>query len=265
MKRENAIMENELKCPKCHKLYTYPVILLCSHNLCFACAQNAQRGIPKAGDTDEPSSGGGGNVSSINDVDNTEIDKLSLISEADSGVVCNSRPNSYVGTPTYPSLNGTGNFRISCPVCSRITNLDEQGVQSLPRNKVLENIVEKYGESKQYNTYCQLCEKDCKVATVMCEQCQIFYCDSCRTNCHPDRGPLSDHSLVSPEVGKASAKAKLLGKGSKCVDHKEETLSLYCVLCRTSVCCVCVQDGRHINHEVQPLGSMCKSQKVKRT
>ena len=260
-------MENELKCPKCHKLFTYPVLLICSHNICFACAQHLQRGITKQVDSEETSNTSQtSGTTTTSEVDNTEIDKLSLISEADSGVVCNSRPNSYVGTPSIANLaysvGGNGHFRISCPVCNRITNLDDRGVFSLPRNKALENIVDKYGESKQYNTFCQMCEKDCKVATVMCEQCQIFYCDSCKTNCHPDRGPLSDHKMVPPDEGKAAVKSKLLSKGSKCGDHVDESLSLYCVLCKASVCCVCVQDGRHINHEVQPLGAMCKSQKV---
>lgn len=261
---ENSIMESELKCPKCSKLYTYPVLLHCSHNLCFACAQAVQTRALKSTDDDASGSGSGPGSSSGTELDTQELDKLSLISEADSGVVCNSRPNSYIGTPSICNLPGLVNnlcWKITCPVCNNITNLDEQGATSLPKNRALENIVDKYGESKHYNIYCQMCEKNCNTATIMCEQCQVFYCDSCRETCHPDRGPLAEHKLVSPEEGKAALKAKNSATEPKCQDHVDESLSMYCVICKYTVCYLCVQDG-HMNHEVQALGAMCKSQKV---
>lgn len=262
-------MENELKCPKCKKLFTYPVLLNCCHSLCFACAQSLQARALKSSDTeDAPSIHSGTSSSSGTEVDLSDLDKLSLISETDSGVVCNSRPNSYVGTPSignlsYPGFVNSLCWKVSCPVCQRITSLDEQGANSLPKNRALENIVEKYGENKEINIYCQMCEKDCNTATTMCEQCQVFYCDPCRTICHPDRGPLAEHKLVSPEEGKAVLKARNNGKEAKCSDHIDENLSMYCLMCKCTVCYLCVQDGRHINHEVQALGAMCKAQKVR--
>ena len=76
------------------------------------------------------------------------------------------------------------------------------------------------------------------------------------------RGPLAQHNLVSPTDGKVILRQKHRTKELKCREHSDENLSLYCVLCKTSVCCVCVQDGQHINHDAQPLGAMCKAQKV---
>ena len=37
-------------------------------------------------------------------LDFPDMDKLSIVSETDSGVVCNSRPSSYVGTPSVANI-----------------------------------------------------------------------------------------------------------------------------------------------------------------
>ena len=254
-------MEEELKCPVCRRLYTNPVLMPCSHSLCLTCATSLQTPVQQL------QTGGEENNGTISEYgDFPDIDKLSLLSETDSGVVVSSRPNSYVGTPSIGSLffqlqgNSLG---INCPTCKRNIYLDDNGANSLPKNRVLEAVVDKYGENKQLTTYCQLCEGGTSTtATLMCEQCEVFYCNVCRDGCHPDRGPLAQHNLVPPAEGKALLRAKHKSKESKCAEHADENLSMYCVLCRMTVCYVCVQDGRHINHDVQALGAMCKSQKV---
>ena len=255
-----AKMEEELKCPVCRRLYTNPVLLPCSHSLCLACAVSVQASAQQF----QPNSEEGNN--SLVEYDYPDLDKLSLVSETDSGVVCNSRPNSYVGTPSIGclflnSVQGTS-LGIACPVCKRIVLLDEQGANILPKNRVLESIVDKYSENKQYVIHCQLCEGKSTPATLMCEQCEVFYCDHCRENCHPARGPLAKHNLVPPAEGKTLLHTKHKNKESKCAEHTDENLSMFCMLCKTTVCYICVQDGRHINHDVQALGAMCKSQKV---
>ena len=263
-------MEDELKCPVCRRLYSNPVFMPCSHALCLACAlsiQNAASHFQQSGNCDVGEVGHASTSNLSEYVDYPDVDKVSLVSETDSGVVCNSRPNSYVGTPSvgswlFHSILGN-TYGICCPTCKKVTLLDEQGANGLPKNRVLENIVDKYGESKQFAIYCQLCEGGSNVNTAseMCEQCEVFYCDSCRENCHPMRGPLAKHNLVQPAEGKALLRAKHRTESS-CQDHNAEILSMYCLICKATVCYVCVQEGRHINHEVQPLANMCKSQKV---
>ena len=262
---ESANMEEELKCPVCRRLFTNPIHLPCSHSLCLACAVHIQQPAQSFQTEIEQ------HTHKETELGDYEVDKVSLVSETDSGVVCNSRPNSYVGTPSIGSLvinNLQGSTHgISCPQCKLIIFLDDQGANGLPKNTVLENIVDKYGENKQYVIQCQLCEgegegKTTEAATLMCEQCEVFYCDACRESCHPTRGPLAKHNLVPPAQGKLLLRAKNKTREAKCSEHTDENLSMYCVLCRTTVCYVCVQDGRHINHDVQALGAMCKAQKV---
>ncbi|XP_076318701.1 E3 ubiquitin-protein ligase TRIM9-like isoform X2 [Tachypleus tridentatus] len=247
-------MEEELKCPACKHLYKNPVLLPCYHSLCLNCAlhreQPAQSPQPPPDDSD-------------NTADYPDGDKLSLVSETDSGVVCNSRPSSYIGNPNilFPPIQNSS-LSLSCPMCQKVVYFDEHGANNLPKNKTLQNIVDKYGESKELPIYCQLCEDEPKEATVMCEQCEVFYCDDCREKCHPPRGPLAAHSLVNPQQGKATLRSRSKEKKAHCGDHSAEPLGTYCMSCKIAVCGLCLTDGKHANHDVQALTGMCKAQKT---
>lgn len=256
-------MESELKCPVCSKLYWKPLLLPCSHNLCSGCAHNSQESadifLPEKDENSDH-------------LDFPEIDKLSIVSETDSGVVCNSRPCSFVSTPSITNLSLSTSlhscvYGIKCPVCKKVAFLGETGFQSLPRNHVLEAIVDKINDRKDYTDTtepkCDLCENQISEATVICEQCEIFYCDSCRKNCHPARGPFIKHNLLDPEQGIALLKSKRLQKEVKCTAHTEEVLKLFCLTCKIAICTRCHLDGPHINHETQNIGVTCKSQKVR--
>ena len=252
-------MESELKCPVCSKYYRKPLLLCCSHNLCSSCANNLQESadkfLPEKEESDFP-----------------ELDKLSIVSETDSGVVCNSRPCSFVSTPSINNLSLSSvyhvqgcSYGIKCPTCKKVTFLGEAGFQSLPRNRILDIIISKidHEDKDECETQkCDLCENESTEATVMCEQCEIFYCDSCREICHPPRGPFVKHKLLNPEEGKAYVKSKRLQKDVKCTEHTEELLSLYCLTCKIPICATCHHDGPHINHDTQAVGAICKTQKV---
>lgn len=253
-------MEEELKCPVCARLYTNPVLLPCFHNVCQACAVSIQLPAQQLSAQVEENSQG------LPDYDLGDIDKCSVVSETDSGVVVNSRPNSYVGTPSigniYFQVTQGCVTGISCPKCKRCVYFDDAGVNCLPRNRVLENIVDKYGENKNIVVKCQLCEKDAQDAALMCEQCEVFYCESCRESCHPSRGPLAKHNLVPQNQGKPLLRAKNKSRETKCLEHTEETLSMYCSNCKLTVCCMCTQDEKHQGHDVTALGGISKAQKV---
>ncbi|ESO94244.1 hypothetical protein LOTGIDRAFT_215734 [Lottia gigantea] len=266
-------MDEELKCPVCRRWYSKPLLLPCSHSICTACAvagqEPSQSLVPQHGGSvadDQVSNSGQGN----SDSDSLpEIDKLSMVSEADSGVVCNSRPGSYLGTPNVSNIYNVSNLQscpygLRCPMCSKIVLLDDFGALSLPINKVLEAIIEKYThpkETKKVHIRCELCINEAEIATTMCEQCEVFYCDTCRDGCHPARGSLAKHNLVDPTQGQNIIESKKKRKEVKCKEHSEEVLNMFCVGCKLPVCYVCSQDGRHINHDVQSLVSICKQQK----
>ncbi|XP_014251351.1 E3 ubiquitin-protein ligase TRIM9 isoform X1 [Cimex lectularius] len=240
-------MEDELRCPVCKELFSNPVLMPCYHALCLNCALLLQ--VPAANGQEQIAE---------------EVDKLSILSETDSGVVCTSRPNSYVGTPNiqgilFPPLTSSA-LALACPVCSKTVYFDENGAQNLPKYRAMQNIVDKYSEAKELVPKCELCTKEpAKPATVLCEQCEVHYCDECRENCHPARGALAKHTLTSP--GRSALRIREAAKEVFCQDHQEEPLSYYCMLCKVAVCAHC-RDTRHASHDVQAINTMCKAQKT---
>ncbi|XP_053290515.1 E3 ubiquitin-protein ligase TRIM9 isoform X9 [Pleuronectes platessa] len=276
-------MEEELKCPVCGSFFREPIILPCSHNICQACARNILVQTPDAESPQSSRASGSG----VSDYDYLDLDKMSLYSEADSGygsyggfvsaptTPCQKSPNGVrVFPPTVPQpppqhhlLPQPGslpqiprNSCITCPQCHRSLILDERGLRGFPKNRVLEGVVDRYQQSKAAALKCQLCEKSPKEASVMCEQCDVFYCDPCRLRCHPPRGPLAKHRLVPPAQGRISRRTSPR-KISTCTEHELENLSMYCVQCKTPVCYQCLEEGKHGTHEVKALGAMWKLHK----
>lgn len=296
-------MEEELRCPICKQIFANPVLLPCYHALCLACAIECQvpsatpvsnsvtaGGGPSGGGSIV--AGGGGNTivtsvqvhathnhhhhqhhqstsSSVStgsssttesvSSDQDQADKVSILSEADSGVVCcTSRPGSYAGTPNLQGLlfppSGGVVQSLACPLCRKIVFFDETGARNLPSYRTMESIIDRFCEREALR--CQMCETEPpKVASVVCEQCEIRYCDGCRELCHPARGPLAKHNLIKP-------RGPLYLRESQCTDHSE-LLTMYCLTCKIPTCQLCFNENRHNSHDVQPISSMCKSQKVR--
>lgn len=259
-------MEEELRCSVCKELFGEPVLLPCWHALCLGCAVNLQAppDSPPESTTDSTNAPGS----------DQEADKLSILSETDSGVVCSStstgsRPGSYVGTPGnggFPPSGGT--LCLSCPVCQKTVYFDEGGAHNLPKYRAMQRIIEKYLESKNIKLQCQMCENEPKDATVACEQCEVLYCDACREACHPNRGPLAAHNLGPPRGRWQSNGGKSVrGTGHDsnliCADHNGESVSLYCAQCKIAACSLCLRE-RHKPHEsdILPLAAACKAQKT---
>ena len=135
-----------------------------------------------------------------------------------------SRPSSIIGTPRLlsilsPSTSGTqvicskpfvpNNSPMLCSgSCQKGTYFpDEASLSTAPTNLALQNVLERYlAQHPSQNPdppkeptsppTCQLCENGIQPATVVCEQCEIFYCNSCLSALHPARGPLAKHSIV---------------------------------------------------------------------
>lgn len=283
-------MEEELKCQVCKQMFVNPVLLPCFHTLCLSCALDIQ--IPSAAPlsanqtvvqvqvhhsavhlhnqhsqssaSSSVSTGSTGSSSATESIssDQDQADKVSILSEADSGVICcTSRPGSYAGTPNlqgllFPPSGGSSVYSLACPTCRKIVFFDENGSRNLPTYRIMENIVDRFCEREALK--CQMCETNPpKVASVVCEQCEIRYCDGCRELCHPARGPLKEHNLKKPR-GSSQIRESICG------DHSEP-LTLFCNGCKVPTCSQCLAEQRHQSHDVQSIASMCKAQKVSQT
>ncbi|CAJ0582232.1 unnamed protein product, partial [Mesorhabditis spiculigera] len=302
-------MEEELRCPLCRHFFQDPVLLGCGHSYCRDCTvkaiQNPQSNRPHTPATPSASTGpsllsGHGPASSpispnyssdrSSDTislcvsDDHESDKLSVVSETDSGVVLlgrASRPCSMIGPSSsrLPSIltPSTSAIHLTCAACHKPNYFcDESVVQQLPTNVAVQNVLSRYLTAhpnlvtskkepenapealKEAN--CQLCEEGSKSASVWCEQCDIYYCDACQGALHPMRGPLAKHNLIAAAQRKLACN-RTPPQDLRCTQHREK-FTMYCVPCKAPICSNCVQDIRHANHDVQNLAQTCKAQKT---
>ncbi|XP_072828381.1 tripartite motif-containing protein 67 isoform X11 [Vicugna pacos] len=282
-------MEEELKCPVCGSLFREPIILPCSHNVCLPCARtiavqtpDSEQHLPHAAGGLGGGAGGGGD----------HADKLSLYSETDSGYGSYTpslkSPNGVRVLPMVPappgssaaaargaacsSLSSSSSSSITCPQCHRSASLDHRGLRGFQRNRLLEAIVQRYQQGRgavqgasaaAAVAICQLCDRTPpEPAATLCEQCDVLYCAACQLKCHPSRGPFAKHRLVPGGTGAGAAASSAARKYPTCPEHEMENYSMYCVSCRTPVCYLCLEEGRHCKHEVKPLGAMWKQHKM---
>lgn len=274
-------MEEELRCTQCSGFYHVPVLLVCRHALCLACAGALQKPAgapPPSSSSTRPDEDGGSSNGSSNVVppptaeelhETSEVDKLSVLSDADSGVSCSSRPTSLVGGSEVGGSNDHPPppppvYTINCPRCGVATPTDDSGAQGLTRFRVLAAVVDKHLERYQVAEPCQLCEGGdmARPAQVFCDQCLVFYCGPCRDSCHPARGPLAAHWLVSVGEGRALLRARRREREGRCGHHPQEHVSMYCLTCRVPVCVLCLHHGRHHAHDVHALNAVTKTHKT---
>ena len=231
-------MENELICPVCREFFKDPVALPCSHNLCFDCAKKSVASANPESQHNDGASDDSGYLS---------------IGEFQQMCLTSNRPPHPLPFPQ---------FILTCSSCSQNYGLDERGLDSLPRNLILEGLVQRF-QAKNNELECQLCESQpATKAAWMCEQCQVAYCESCLNVYHPKRGPLAKHSLVRPVPDKVAQNSSKSRSILKCIEHEEENISMYCTHCKCPVCYLCFEGGRHSGHEAKALGLMFKEQKV---
>ncbi|XP_051909237.1 tripartite motif-containing protein 67 isoform X1 [Hippocampus zosterae] len=272
-------MEEELKCPVCGSLFKEPVLLPCSHNVCLQCARSISVHTPDGEPAAAVQQSRASAVSS--DYDYLDVDKMSLYSETDSGygsyTPCQLKsPN---GVRVFPAPQHPHQQQrlcsLTCPLCHRSVSLDERGLRGLPRNRLLEAIVTRYRQHRAASVAsgaakCQLCDRNPVAAAVMCEQCDVFYCNACQQRCHPSRGPLAKHRLVPPPQQRPGQAASCAAAGqppatarkpATCAEHEAENFVLYCCNCRAPVCAKCAEEGRHAKHDVKPIALMWKQHK----
>ncbi|XP_064596537.1 probable E3 ubiquitin-protein ligase MID2 isoform X1 [Liolophura sinensis] len=158
---------------------------------------------------------------------------------------------------------------IACPVCRAPTSLGREGVAGLPPNFHLAEIVERFSSGVKVEDdipYCSLCEEGNHVKAVkFCTNCGVFYCEECLVICHPMRGPLKRHELISP----LEYLSQETSQGQVSRDHQStqqpscprhgRSFDLYCEPCRMVICVGCVVE--HQGHAMRDIPSAAENDK----
>ncbi|CAH1266036.1 MID1 [Branchiostoma lanceolatum] len=146
-----------------------------------------------------------------------------------------------------------------CPSCRHEFQLPEIGVDGLRKNTTLQNIVDRYRESKNNSAApkavpCEMCDKEPpNDALKTCLVCDTSYCEACLSTYHPMKAGLARHTLV--EASAATPKALM------CTEHVQEKVNMYCETDECLVCSLCKLVGKHKDHEVAAISDTFQQKK----
>eukprot|EP00741_Cyanophora_paradoxa_P000386 tig00000404_g377.t1 len=127
---------------------------------------------------------------------------------------------------------------VSCPTCTLSTTVPPTGITALPRNYILEELIE-----QAVPPDCDNCRTNPPAqAQLYCHQCTANFCHQCGMAVHAEK-LFRSHQLVS-----ISEKPSSRGADQMCLIHKTERLKLYCETCETVICSDCVFSPQHHEH-----------------
>ena len=166
--------------------------------------------------------------------------------------------HSFCKTCLTDLVNST-NTTIICPTCYEPTLLpNNSGVDNLPCNLRLVHEIEATTIIAKANSIvCEGCVTD-QPAIVYCVDCEEFICKDCE-DIHKRRRNMLYHELL--QVGDLNVSSLLTKtKPSFCPRHPKEPLDLYCQVCHTITCRLCVITG-HVGHTCTDLDQVADSNK----
>lgn len=227
-------VDDDLQCPVCLELYSYPIILPCSHVLCREpCAEhlfdfNFIR-CPVCRDNCYVSGG----ISSLPRVIALE------------NIISRYKDNQIKGEKEKEKENQKQKQKPESPV--------HQSVEQAAKERMPENPV-----------MCQHCDSSLKrLAKKSCLNCCSSYCGRCFRHSHPSQEPFSNHEIVEPmkDFIKKIEQSNSCSNSAKCSIHKEK-FTLYCSECSQSCCRKCKSMECHRGHDLALLEDSYSNMKV---
>ena len=155
------------------------------------------------------------------------------------------------------------NTTIMCPTCYEPTLLpNNSGVDNLPCNLRLVHEIEATTIIAKANSstpiVCEGCMSDPPPAVAYCVDCEEFICNDCE-DIHKRKRKLFHHELLNiNHLNISSLLTKT--KPSFCPRHPKEPLDLYCQVCLTITCRLCLLTG-HVGHTCTDLDQVVDSNK----
>ncbi|XP_033120360.1 E3 ubiquitin-protein ligase TRIM71-like [Anneissia japonica] len=124
-----------------------------------------------------------------------------------------------------------------CPTCYQPCTIPEGGLQKLPPNTFLINLLENVEQFEEENKIKCLCSK--AYAKFYCQNCRNHLCCSCKDQ-HELFPQLRDHQIHSVEDVKSITSRDLSSLNTPlCSLHKDNALNYYCNVCVTPICTNC--------------------------
>jgi len=151
---------------------------------------------------------------------------------------------------------------LECPICREKFTLGDKGVDGLPRNFFIVDLLDAKKVAKDGSEHAQ-CEVCCSEngsspegvqATVYCAECSQYLCERCSLPHKRWKG--GGHQILSLEEVKSGSRPTR-STSSYCEKDPEETVKMYCMDCKTNICVVCFAT-EHQHHQCKKIDVMAE-------
>ena len=154
---------------------------------------------------------------------------------------------------------------VPCPVCRKELTIPDEGLDALPHNFFLQNLIDAREASSEQpgKVLCEACENDIEenegtvsLATMYCVDCNQKLCRRCSRPHRAMRG--GPHQVK--ELGAELTVKLIQQRGSYCELHADKQLELYCFDCEINVCmkCFAVEHAQHKCQDVEKVAEDLK-------
>ena len=133
---------------------------------------------------------------------------------------------------------------LTCPSCRQETKLTEGGAQALPKNLVVNQLLDALVESQAADDAAHKCEEcvDGNASSGFCTECHIHLCDDC-IRYHSRRQQTTAHRVLTTAEFRERADRDPTflrqRREPSCELHPTETLEFFCTTCRKCICHRC--------------------------
>ena len=137
--------------------------------------------------------------------------------------------------------------KLACPLCRKEFTLPSSGVEDLPKNFYITNVLEvkKLSSTESKTSLCEACS-GCEegesvvqnVASVYCVDCHLKLCKNCERG-HKVIKSVNSHKLIRIEESMNADILYQLMPPASCDQHKDENLKKYCFECKSAICMMC--------------------------
>ncbi|XP_071951802.1 tripartite motif-containing protein 2-like [Antedon mediterranea] len=148
--------------------------------------------------------------------------------------------------------------KLSCPICRKLHPIPDGGLEKLPPNTFVNNlleITEQFKKKEQVKCVCGATEQ----VTYYCKECRHYLCSMCRK--HHKMLPMSaGHTLLAAEEVQSMTPQQFINlHPPSCSTHKKP-LELYCTKCKVPICwkCAIVDHAKGAEHEPTDIVSAFK-------
>ncbi|XP_033109545.1 tripartite motif-containing protein 2-like [Anneissia japonica] len=153
--------------------------------------------------------------------------------------------------------------KLTCPTCSKSYPIPEGGLQKLPPNTFIINLletIEQFSEKDQMKCVCGKGQ-----AKYYCQECRQYLCSACSDH-HKILPVLANHKLHSVEDVQSMTPLEIASLHPQtCSLHNEPSI-LFCYICNVPICMHCtITDHKVWEGEHKPISISEEFQKLKET